>query len=229
MAAILKLAVLTLVMALTFVSAKPVERERRFLVESIVDGAKAVAGGITGTFHRFFGRQFAVEDENQALSDADALRGYGHTFHDLGVWFTTAAESFRKSLYHEATTPDLNEWKISATLMTQLGDELLLNDKEFITVNNWIRLTITDTLKPDHRSEDRFRLSLDTIRAKTERLENLVPLVSQALTKLRDLADSRVTKDIEDTLKKVARTAMIVAKVRDRFDSLVKAIGIENY
>ena len=56
--------------------------------------------------------QFTVKDKSQALRDADAIRGYGYTMSDMADWYSTAAESYRRSMYHKTAYPNLDEWKV---------------------------------------------------------------------------------------------------------------------
>ena len=89
-----------------------------------------------------------------------------------------------------------------ASLLTQLADELLRDERGLINANIWIRLTITDTSVSDDQ-KDRYKASLKTIEDATDRIEDLLPKVKTALTKLRNVVVTSAKVDVDTTLKKV--------------------------
>ncbi|KAK3801384.1 hypothetical protein RRG08_059086 [Elysia crispata] len=224
MADILKFNIMAVIMAFTLVAATPVERERRFLVDSIIAGATVLKDGITNSIFRVFGLKFRVKDKSQTLAAADAIRGYGHTIHNMGNWYTKAAEGYRRSMYHQDAYRHLNEWETAANLLTNLGDEMSQSEKYLIHSTTWIRLSITAP-SMDASKADQFKDVLDTMHRVLERLEDLTPKAKVALNRLRDVTVASVTDDIDKTLNKVAKTHDILARARDKYDSLVKAVG----
>ena len=92
--------------------------------------------------------------------------------------------------------------KTAASLMTQLGDELIRDEEDLIDSNMWIRMTMTHTTLSGNK-EEVYRKYLNTIRDATARMEDLLLQVKKAVTKLRNVADANATVDIDFTLKKV--------------------------
>ncbi|KAK3737122.1 hypothetical protein RRG08_016428 [Elysia crispata] len=227
MAVLLKLGIVTLLMTLALAATQQNERERRFLLDNIVSGATAIKDGVADTFFRVFGGKFKVKDAGSTLRAADTLRSHGHTISDMAEWYAAAAKGYRRSMYHEDAYRHLNEWESAARLLTQLGDEMSNSDRELINFSTWIRLTVTSSLT-DARLKDRFTTVLDRIRLAVERLETLLPEVRAALTNLKDVAAADATEDIEKTLQKMTKTEDIIKKARVDYDSLDKAVGLNN-
>ncbi|GFR66054.1 hypothetical protein ElyMa_003674400 [Elysia marginata] len=110
----------------------------------------------------------------------------------------------------------------AASLVTHIGDELILDQREFSKHTSWL----SDSVKNKRGRKKEYKEHVNKIRKSIERLESLVPELKDALGELLRVADGTVTEDIETTIRKVEETGALVKKTRNRFDSLDKAVGL---
>ncbi|KAK3737116.1 hypothetical protein RRG08_016422 [Elysia crispata] len=213
-------------MTLTLAATQQTERERRFVLDNIVSGAKALQNGVTGTFYRVTGYQY-VKDKQGTLRAADKLLRYGKKISTTRV----SAQNYRTSLIHKDAHRHLKEWESAARLMTKLEDQMYYSGDDLTYSTNWIEKNIDDIPRSSDdaaKTKVDFEICLRNIRLAVERLETLLPEVRAALTSLKDVTVADATEDIEKTLQKVTETEDIIKKARVDYDSLDKAMGLED-
>ncbi|KAK3801397.1 hypothetical protein RRG08_059098 [Elysia crispata] len=228
MATLLKSGIVIFLMTLTLATTQQTERERRFVLDNIVSGAKALQNGVTGSFYRVTGYQL-VKDERGTLWVAEKLSNLGDKI--INKHFSLSAIQYRLSLIHKDAHRHLKEWESAVRLITQLDDQMIYSGGDLISSTNWIEKNIDYIPKSsDDAAETKvdLEISLRNIRLAIERLETLIPEVRAALTSLKDVTVADVTKDIEETLQKVTKTEAILKKARVHCDSLDNAVGLND-
>ncbi|KAK3737112.1 hypothetical protein RRG08_016418 [Elysia crispata] len=156
---------------------------------------------------------------------------HGKKISTTSAWYVLSAQKYRQSLDNKDAHRHLKEWESAARLMTQLEDQMYYSGDDLKSLSNWIESYIDyipTSSDEVNRKKVQFKIKRHWIGLAVERLETLLPEVRAALTRLKDVAVADATEDIEKTLQKVTETEDIIKKARVDYDSLDKAMGLED-